>query len=647
MDRQSRTTDSDGNGSWPASVMVVLVVGLFGAVVLTGGIVAADSQQLGETEVFAGGWGDADDVYVEEDGDAVFAYQTDLEDGESTAVNADVAEGLFHATVGSEDVNSNFENVSGEMTGVLESDRFGVDGEMTAERPENLADLSVDLSGEVSDERNEFDGDLSMTIAESGGMAMLFGDIATSGDLTTTSDTIATSGEFSIEQQMGLSDGPNRTEVLELSVDDTDEGYTASVTQKQAVSEFQAGGWESEQQARQTLESQYVATAQMMGGQGELTLESHDFERLDDGTYWIDVAFTVEYTGIEDGLENMLAGQLLQESDLNVTQDDAREIAASITDLHIETFEFSMAESATTTDVSWDIALEETDSMTTALISLIESADVANTEGVDTDELADLKAILTAQQASDLATEFTWNASMATEEEEDLVIEAMVSSDTDNWDNYVAELKDRGIDIGTGMAFSLEAATQGEEITADGALTVNQEDLVGSMFEMIAEDRTMGPEMQTLAGSIDAADLDIARMDMSAGEDGAEMEVGARFEDAAAMMPTRLDGTPTGASSETDGDTATLYVFADDLVDDGTAVTAADVHALTSVSERTTVHLPAEWDREFPQPNTEAAAEYLDKDVDIEAVTNESGPGFGVVAGLIGVVSAALLARRQ
>jgi PGF-CTERM protein len=66
------------------------------------------------------------------------------------------------------------------------------------------------------------------------------------------------------------------------------------------------------------------------------------------------------------------------------------------------------------------------------------------------------------------------------------------------------------------------------------------------------------------------------------------------------------------------------------------------VRSLSGVGEETTVHLPGEWDREFPAMDVERARNFLSDDG-----TGSSGPGFGVLAAVAALLAAGLLGRRR
>jgi len=100
---------------------------------------------------------------------------------------------------------------------------------------------------------------------------------------------------------------------------------------------------------------------------------------------------------------------------------------------------------------------------------------------------------------------------------------------------------------------------------------------------------------------------------VTADTDGVTAEAGAAFEDLAVLRDALVteSGVPgfTEIVGRTDGDTTTYVRVTVD-----SDASEADVRERTDVGEETTVHMPGEWDREFPEMDTDRAEAFLNGD---------------------------------
>lgn len=653
-----------------ATVVAMLVVtGTLGLVAAGGGAAAAGPVD-GPREVAADrpgvpaqpdngssvydDFGDAEDVYLQEDGSAVLVFEEEA-NASQLEIGADVSEGLARMLVVDDldDEDLDDENVEASGTVIVEEDAFSAEGYLLADRPEELESLDLSVSAEQTADTNELDASLDATMVDtSSGSAVGTGDITTSGHVTTTADTFETSGQFSMETDFPAS----AEERFAVSLTDRQDGYTVDLTQYQTVSNYGADRWETREQARQTLQRQYGALAESLDGTSSIEITHYRFEERSERGYWLELEFTVEYTGIDDGVERQLARELANDPELDLDRQEAREIAGQVTELEIETFDASVVTDGATTDAQWDVELANFDQIALATIDVVGAADLSEVEGFDQEAVDDARSMIEAQAAADLRMTAEWDATVEQTGADRTTVTAEFSVDTENWDAYVAELEDRGIDTGGDVRFELEAHTEGDEIRVDTSAEFQQDDLLDQTIEALgnaAQQDEDATDAEEFVAKLEQSDLEIARMDVEVDDETVTVEASAKANNMEAFVPEEAPGSPEKIVTEGDGDTATTYVFVDGLVEDPQNATREDLSDLDVVTEDTEVHQAGEWDREFPEMDYEAASDHLGIEYEPPAETEtETGngtdtpgggdapvPGFGVPAALLALAS--------
>lgn len=601
----------------------------------------------------------ADHVYLREDGSAVLQYDDDDADVDQFDLGMDVSEGLVHMLVVDEyDQDDDFEEAN--FSAVLDQNGFTGDGSLVMQQPADVEDLSVDVTGEVTDETNEFDATATGTFQSSGTAAP--GEISTDGHVTATADRLETSGTATVDYAMGMGADDEGT-TLDVSLDDTTDGYAVDVTREETVYDWSADRWETRDQAEQTLQEEYGTLASNLGGTSDIQIDHYDFEERDRGQYRLELEFSVEYTGIDDGIERQLTDELANDPSSDLTRSDAETIAESVTDIGIETFEFTMTEQGAAMEAEWDIALTNYDEVTVALIDLAEASSMS--EQFDQADFEDARAGIEAQQAADLTTELEWDVAVEGTSTGEMELDAEITSETDNWAAYIDELEARGVDTQNDVSFSLTAETDGEELTVNGQFDIEAEDLAGDAINAWAESiqndpttTTMSSDTEQFVTALSESELEVARVDADIGDGTVRVEGGAEFANMSAVTDTFSDSLAiSGIASEHADETSSIYVYVDDVagVDTETA-TKSDVEHLGVVDSETTVHAAGDWDEEFPEPDTAGMSDYLDVSSQSEEAAEEdeaddgdSIPGFGVgvsltvIAGLL----TTLVLRRQ
>ncbi|QLK25176.1 hypothetical protein HYG81_13895 [Natrinema zhouii] len=612
-----------------------------------------DSVAQAESEL-----GAADDIYLGENGSAVLRYD-DETDVNKFEAGMDVSEGLVHMLVVDDYENSEGELESANFSAILDQQGLSGSGSLIMQQPEDLQDLSIDVSGEVSEDTNEFDATASGTFDSE---AETTGAVSTSGSVAVTADRLETSGDVSVEMSdMG---GAESDMYLDATVEEQTDGYEVAVSQKQTVDEGDASRWETRKQAKQTLQRQYGTYAALLGGDSTVSLTNYDFEEGPNGKSQLEIDFTIEYTGVDNGIEEQLTDQLANDPSTDLSRSDAEEIATSVTDLEIETISFTVDASDSSVDANWDVSIANYDELTFAMFDLAEATDTD--DQLPEDQLEDARAAIEAQQAAGLETELTWDGSIEQTSSETMTFDATLASNTENWDAYIDELESRDIEPPNDVTFELTATTDGDQLAVDGEFELEGEDLVGQAIKSVTQSAQTGPSGSTMSADADQfvsalaeSELEIARIDAGLEDGTVRVEGGAKFEDMSKLTDTVSESMAiSGMATEQNGETVSTYVYVDEMADiDTSSATKSDLEHLDVVDSETTVHQAGEWDDEFPEIDTDEMSEFLTAQDNEETSENEdededdsdSVPGFGIGIGLASIAGllTALVLRRQ
>ncbi|WP_238593248.1 hypothetical protein [Natronobacterium lacisalsi] len=616
----------------------------------------------------------ADELYLEDDGSGVLVYTEDTDDEiDEMKLGADVGEGLAHILVSGE--HDGEEDVEGEMSAVLEDDRFTADGALTMEQPPELEELDVEIVGKQTEETSEFDADVYALIGtEDGGIQQvstagtgavqtqtqaqqqrLFESASTSGDIEVTGDTFSSSGTVDVDFGTApMSDSPDETFAFDLS--QTGTGYEIEVTERETVFNSMFADpveeWETEAKAKATLEEQYAGTADELGGEVTVEIDDHEFKEIDQqrDTYLKDVEYTVTYEGIEDGLEDALAEELADDPSTDLSDDDAERIAGQLTEIEIETVEFDMTTGDEALEAAWNVEIAEYAPVMEAMMEISEATIDDEQENAFDDEFEDVDEMLAAQQAADLRTTVEWDVNVAYTDDNRIELEATATGDTENYDAYTDELADRGIDVGDQeTTFEFNAYTEDGEINVDGNVEVGMDDLAEEFLTSVTTAmQDESDELGNFASTLEDSELEIAKVDVDVDSETVELEAGAKFEDTESLIEDGVLGdnvavTQIVGENDDDAEEVATYVYVQDLETDE-EMSEDELTELGLVDDDTEVYEPGEGDRDFPEMDTEAAANYLG--VDLEGEDGMPGFGFGAAIAALGAVLAVLIARR-
>jgi hypothetical protein len=132
---------------------------------------------------------------------------------------------------------------------------------------------------------------------------------------------------------------------------------------------------------------------------------------------------------------------------------------------------------------------------------------------------------------------------------------------------------------------------------------------------------------------------------MSAGTGGLTLETGAAVARPGALTDALasqgLPGFAAAVGRTTDGETRSYVRLSGAVAGDASE---DDVRSLSVVNDSTTVHMPGEWDREFPAAETDRAEEFLGS---VSGREGTGSSGVGALAGLAGLAGAGLFVARD
>lgn len=592
----------------------------------------------------------ADEVYVNDEGDAVLVYEDDATGTGTGEFGVDVAEGVVYMMLTDEiedDVSAAFD---------LWVDTDSVEGstDVAVDRPDEIEEFSMDASGVQTDEESTFDADLDLTVdVEDDPEAQSFEKATTQGTIESSVDRFSTSGEYALE-----TDVPHEmpTERTDVSLAGTSGDYTLEVHDERALMPFEVDQWETETDAQETLEQQFGSIAAELGGEADVTIHEHSLEEAASGEQILDVDYTIEYEGLDE-LDQELATELANDPEADLTQAEAEAFVDSVFDLEFDPIELRHVDDGGTIDGEWDVDIGNMAPLTEQSVALMEASDDGELE--ETGVLDDLRAQIEAQAEADLVQTSEWDGELKQDGPETMTFTATISSDADNWEAYVDELEDRGVEQEFDLTFEGHGETVGDDIELEFELEVGQDDLFDSALTAITQDLeddpTVGDSELEFWEAFDDAGFEVAGLDVDATDGTMTVTAGAEFDDLDAFQEA-LEDEFYGLSvnhiyGEASEETESTYLYVDGMVD--SEPTEADVEAIELVDDETAIHLDATLD-DHPRLDSDAAAEFLGTDEDEEERADDDEDeaddtiqGFGVAVAVLALLTAALMQRRN
>lgn len=634
--------------SRPRQLTAVVFAVLLALSAATGAVAAAPATQEDEGD---DGLPEADDAYVTEEGDVVLVYQNDSEDTQ-TEFGLDVSESIFHALVVTDATDT---DATGEATAVIDPDGLTADGSLIAPKPSSITSLTFDATAEQTDENSAFDATLEATLNDSSATATgLITGAQASGEVQIAPETFSATGQF----DAGLRGAIGPPQHQQFSLRETADGYTLGGSQNYTLSSFQQDRWSTRERARATLEAQYGSIAQSFGGTSEVTLESYSYTNTSAGAR-LDIEFTVDYTGIDEGLNQQISASLANSEEYNLTRAEAQEVADGVAALTVD--EVRLRFDQTTEQVSGEFTARLSDYEGAVRGALTVAGSVETEDDVQfADQLDRVDQTFEARQEAGLVETFTFDVTVDSPSTAPTTVTAAVDYRTENWAAYREALAERGIDTANSK-FAFHAETQDDEIVVEGSATIQQDDLLRKSSDALlnATDDS-DAETRRFVRAFQDANLRKAKVDVDLAEQELRIEAGAAFEDLASLRNALRASTDSNlkiasAVGRTEGGQVNTYVTLDAAV--SADASESDVRELGPVGENTTVHLPGTYDRTFPETDVEEAYAFLDLERDAtptpapggdgDGATDGNGPGFGLGVTLVALLGAALLAVRR
>ena len=667
------------------SAAVLVTVSVVLSTVVAGGVVGAQSDAGGANGTNATAetgveLPPADDVYVEDDGDAVLAYE-EAANGTQANYGLNVSEGLFHALVASDVEGSN--DLVANVTAVMTDKNVTGNGMLGMARPEALSNLSMNVTGVRTDENARSDVSAAATVTGANiARSVPIERAGVVGNVTTTGSTFDADLAASAQLTQPLGQPQHQS----YHITEGNGTYTLNVSQERPVLGATASQWETRERAKRTLQSQYVALAESMNGSADLTIDSYSFTRSESGRSKLDVDYSVTYQGIERAVADRLASSLTSAEDVDLNRSEARSVSKRLRNLTVKELSVRYDQRQGSIEAGMSADLDNYDGAVLAALDIAEATDMQalnagamagiNTAGVGSiptsaetppgatsnvtpsnaaatsaasfnQSIERLRKQFAAQQAANLTRTSTFTANVTKKSPQALSVGLDSQSRTENWGAYVDELEDRDIET-SDIEYELHAATEGERVNVTAAVSVSGENLLEQATNQMLNSST-GPQAGQTREYVTAfreAGFRKAQMDLSVEDGRMQLETGAAFENMTALRDAlvTLEGGQSIESvvGRTDNGTTTSYVRVEDAVAENASESA--VRELGYVGGDTSVHLPNTWNRTMPSANASEANEYLGL---TGATSGLTGPGFGIVVAVIALLAAALVAARR
>lgn len=578
----------------------------------------------------------ADEIYVTDDGEAVLVYESTPSDAgpKRTEFGVDVAENLAYLLV--TDPVETEPDVRGHLTVGATRTSLRGEGDLSFPRPDALEAFELEVESESTADTSRSDVSLAATLRDESGFTGLIHSAETSGTVTTTGDGLTASGSLDVRSNVPL----GAANSFDATLSETDSGYTLTVDRSGPVPNALADRWANRSSAKRLLRIQYEGMARLFDGSATINLQEHAVTETD-GRTRIDQAYTVRFTGIDEGIESMVREQLSGNPDLS--GEEAGRMASQLTEVRID--EARLSYEVDGRDLTGEFSLDVSNYDDFAL-AYVEIAQATNPRATTGAAIERARAQFEAQDAADLEQRFTWNASLDHPESETVRAEVEAKSRSTNWSAYADELERRDLPFFESSAH-LTGGIDGDRVQFSGEASMEGEGLHRELLRAMPDEAQLSPQAVAILDGLRESKPQKAKLTAAYDEDGLRIEAGAEFSTLAAVRDALHEnvGVPpiSEAVGRSDDAESTVVLRVEDAV--GAQPTDADVRALSFVDEDTVVHLPGEWDREFPRMDVDRAEDFLS---DVLPSTGSSGPGFGPVVAVAALLAAGgLLARHR
>lgn len=574
--------------------------------------------------------GGADEVYVEDDGDAVLVYESegDADAPDRVEAGLDIAAGLAYGLV----VDSVDEppDVRGSVSATADRSSVSAEGSLSAPQPNWLE--SFDLSGSGVSNAENARSDLSLSVlSNESGLTSLVTSASTAGEVSASASRFLLSADASASTV--VPSGPDVA--VDATLRETDDAYVIEADVSQPINEWNVHRWRNRSVARETIREQFALSE--LAEETTVSLDSYSLTEAGEG-YRLDAVYTVTYRGVDDALERLVRTGLAGQPDVSEAQADR--LASEVAAVEIDEASLSYSVAGGDVDASLTLDIRGYDGLLLAYYELAESMGTRPGYGGNVERVRDS---FEAQRESGVEQHYTWSADMNHPEPQTTKVQASFTYRTDNWAAYAEALEARGVPR-YDTSFDLSGSADGDRVSVEGSTEYSGEDLYSDLLASLDNATGEDPETAALVQGLRDARFRKAKLDAAYGTDGLRVEFGAAFENMAALRDALAEQGETPVVSEavvrTENGTGGTYVRVDGAV--VADATESDVRALSAVGPDTTVHMPGDWDREFPSVDVERAETFLEPDD-----AGASGPGFGPIVAIVALIAASLVAIRR
>lgn len=645
-----------------------LVVAMAAIMVVSIAAGAAVAQEPDDGEI-------ADEIYVDEEGNAVLVFEDESTDDSTGELGVDMAQGLVYALI-TDDIE---DDVSAAFDLWMDPSSVESAGEFAVDRPDELTAFDLEVATVQTDQENWMDASLHAE-ADLGNHPMVDTvDYASfDGTLESSVDRLESEGSYAAEWGFPT-DTP--AEAMAIGVAGTQGDYALSVEEVRWLAPTDVPQWETEEDAKAQLEAEFVAIAEELGGEADVTIHHHDVYQDEHDRTMLELAFDVSYTDI-DGAADVIAEELAADPELDLTHAEAQIIAEAVFDVDVQGIGLSVQEDGHGMQGAWEIDLQNLAPLSHGMIDLAEA-----TSDAEFDELGlfeQTREQLEAQEAADVVHTAEWSAELTKPQPGVLSLTADAETEATNWAAYVAELEDRGIGTSGEMTAEAHGDLVGDEIVLEFAVEFSHDDMLEEAMLAIQDGLEDDPSVtdQELAfwEGLAGADLQIAGIDVDASDGTMTITAAASYDDMSAFQGMMAEEFHDLSVVHVYGDIGDdrLYVYAHDVFDPG--VTESEVRDHPAVDDDTAVHLEhdltqlpvmdvhaagdflgigvddvhlgvADYDDEDDHDDSDPADDTSTDDVDDERVPDDADddfiPGFGVVAAALALLGSLAILRRR
>ncbi|MFC4248674.1 hypothetical protein ACFOZ7_17375 [Natribaculum luteum] len=566
---------------------------------------------------------DVDEVYVEENGDAILVYEEahdDADDADALAgeFGLETQSGLMHVLYSGtfdefEDVDQDELGVAGDLSVKMTPESITSSGDLTTNTTDDVENLEATVENTRTRTTASSSADVTVSVATAEN-APAVGSATVDAETKTTASTFTSAGSVSASLPADSVAAQGAGEHLEVTITETDGTYDLEVVEQTTVFDWERDSWDTRADAEASLESRYAGVAMGLGGTADVSLEEYDFEE-GDSEHAVSLEYTVTFQDVKDQLASQLAQQLATNSEFDLDEHEAQSIADRIAALEVDRIHYSLDASGTDLSSEWDVAIDNYDELVLGFVEIAESVDDLDDDLAD--QYDEIGETIDAQNEADLVRTSSWNLSI--DVEEDRTTYAFTGqSDADNWEAYVTELEDRGLEQYVGeTTYEFDAQTVDDELEISYDYESSQDEMLDRALDQLIQsaeqDGDVDEDVVETVENVRNSEFEVAKLSASVDEESFEVRSAAMFDNLAALegVPIETDDnlTVTAVHGETDDGTTTTYVTVEEFV--GEDASESQIREHDRVGEETAVHEPGEWDREFPSIDDEAVQSYL------------------------------------